>query len=220
MEDVLDLYAEPYDPRRPQVCFDESPYQLVSETRHPLPARPGQPACYDYEYKREGTVNLFLLVQPLAGWRQVTVTARRTAQDFAQQMRDLVDLYFPTAEVLRVVLDQLNTHSSAALYETFPPAEARRLTRKLEFHHTPKHGSWLNMAESELAVLNKQCLDRRIADVRTLRREIAVWQAERNRRKAKIKWSFRTTDARVRLNRLYPTTPHASEPCEQPAVAA
>jgi DDE superfamily endonuclease len=220
MEDVLDLYAEPYDPRRPQVRFDESPYQLVSETRHPLPVRPGQPAYYDYEYKREGTVNLFLLVQPLAGWRQVTVTARRTAQDFAQQMRDLVDLYFPTAEVIRIVLDQLNTHSPAALYETFPPAEARRLTWKLESHHTPKHGSWPNMAESELAVLNKQCLDRRIADVRTLRRAIAVWQAERNRRKAEIKWSFRTTAARLKLNWLYPPTPQASEPCEQPAVAA
>jgi hypothetical protein len=219
MEDVLDLYAEPYDPRRPQVCFDESPYQLVSETRRPLPARPGQPARYDYEYKREGTVNLFLLVQPLAGWRQVTVTARRTAQDFAQQMRDLVDLYFPTAEIIRIVLDQLNTHSPAALYETFAPADARRLTRKLEFHHTSKHGSWLNMAESELAVLNRQCLDRRIADVRTLRREIAMWQADRNRRKAKIKWSFRTTDARVNLNRLYPPTPQATELCDQSAAA-
>jgi hypothetical protein len=219
MEDVLDLYAEPYDPRRPQVCFDESPYQLVSETRRPLPARPGQPARYDYEYKREGTVNLFLLVQPLAGWRQVTVTARRTAQDFAQQMRDLVDLYFPTAEIIRIILDQLNTHSPAALYETFAPADARRLTRKLEFHHTSKHGSWLNMAESELAVLNRQCLDRRIADVRTLRREIAMWQADRNRRKAKIKWSFRTTDARVNLNRLYPPTPQATELCDQSAAA-
>jgi hypothetical protein len=220
MEDVLDLYAAPYDPRRPQVCFDESPYQLVSETRSPLPSRPGHPACYDYEYKREGSVNLFLLVQPLAGWRQVTVTARRTAQDFAHQMQVLVDRVFPKAETIRIVLDQLNTHSPAALYETFPPAEARRLTRKLEFHHTPKHGSWLNMAECELAVLSKQCLDRRIPTMTALQHEIATWQEFRNRGKAKINWSFGTTDARRKLQRLYPPPSSATTLEVQPAVAA
>jgi hypothetical protein len=153
MEDVLDLYAEPYDPQRPQVCFDESPVQLVSETRRPLPRRPGQPECYDYEYKRQGTANLFLFVQPLRGWRQVNVTARRTKQDFAQQMHLLVDIYFPEADRIRLVVDNLNTHTPAALYEAFAPAEARRITRKLDFHYTPKHGSWLNMAECEFAVL-------------------------------------------------------------------
>ncbi len=207
MEDVLDLYAEPYDARRPQVCFDESPYQLISETRRPLAARPGQPVRYDYEYKREGTVNLFLFVQPLAGWRQVTVTARRTNHDFAQQMQALVAVYFPKAEVIRLVLDNLNTHTPAALYETFTPAEARRLTRKLEIHYTPKHGSWLNMAESEFAVLHTQCLNRRIADVMTLRQEVATWQEKRNRHQAKIHWAFSTTDARVKLQRLYPAAP-------------
>jgi DDE superfamily endonuclease len=157
MEDVLDLYAEPYDPQRPQVCFDESPVQLISETRRPLPVCPGQPKCYDYEYKRQGTANLFLFVQPLRGWRQVNVTARRTKQDFAQQMHLLVDIYFPEADRIRLVVDNLNTHTPAALYEAFAPAEARRITRKLEFHYTPKHGSWLNMAECEFAVLSTQC---------------------------------------------------------------
>ena len=161
MEDVSDLYAEPYDARRPQVCFDESPVQLVSETRCSLPPRPGQAACYDYEYKREGTANLFLCVQPLLGWRQVNVTAQRTKQDFAHQMKLLVEVYFPQAELIRLVVDNLNTHSPAALYEAFTPAEARRIARKLEFHYTPKHGSWLNMAECEFAVLATQCLDRR-----------------------------------------------------------
>jgi hypothetical protein len=220
MEDVLDLYALPYDSRRPQVCFDESPYQLVSETRPPLPPRPGHPVCYDYEYKRAGSVNLFLLVQPLTGWRHVTVTPRRTAQDFAHQMQALVDHVFPQAELIRIVLDQLNTHSPTALYETFPPAEARRLTRKLEFHHTPKHGSWLNMAECELAVLNKQCLDRRIPTLAALQHEIATWQADRNRRKAKINWTFATTDARRKLQRLYPPLPPATALEAQPPVAA
>jgi hypothetical protein len=168
MEEVLDLYAEPEDPRYPQVCFDESPVQLTSETRHPLPARPGHPACYDSEYKREGTANLFLFVQPLRGWRHVNVTHQRTKQDFAQQMRLPVDDYFPTAERIRLVLDNLNTHTPAALYGVLPPREARRITRKLELHYTPKHGSWLNMAECELAVLAGQCLDRRISTIDTL----------------------------------------------------
>ena len=204
MEDVLDLYAEPDDPRYPQVCFDESPVQLTSATRCPLPVRPGQPECEDYEYKREGTANLFLFVQPLRGWRHVNVTARRTQQDFAQQMQLLVDVYFPTAERVRLVVDNLNTHTPAALYETFAPAEARRITRKLEFHYTPKHGSWLNRAECELAVLATQCLARRIPDIGTLRDEIAAWQFQRNRHQAKIHWQFGTDVARVKLKRLYP----------------
>ena len=197
MEDVLDLYAEPYDAQRPQVCFDESPVQLTSERRCPLPARPGQTACYDYEYKREGTANLFLFVQPLRGWRQANVTAQRTKQDFAWQMQLLVDVYFPTADRIRLVVDNLNTHTPAALYEAFAPAEARRITRKLEFHYTPKHGSWLNMAECEFAVLATQCLDRRIPDAETLRREISAWQTQRNQYHAKINWQFGTALARV-----------------------
>ena len=204
MEDVLDLYAEPDDPRYPQVCFDESPVQLTSETRHPLPARPGQPARHDSEYKREGTANLFLFVQPLRGWRQVNVTSQRTNRDFAQQMRLLVDQYFPTAERIRLVVDNLNTHTPAALYGVFPPDEARRITRKLEFHYTPKHGSWLNMAECELAVLAGQCLDRRISTIGALQEEIAAWQGLRNQRQAKIHWQFGTEVARVKLQRLYP----------------
>lgn len=214
MEDVLDLYAEPYDARRPQVCFDESPVQLVSEVRHPLPPRPGRPTCYDYEYRREGTANLFLFVQPLRGWRQVNVTARRTASDFAWQMQELVDVHFPHAEVIRLVIDNLNTHTPAAFYETFAPAEARRLTRKLEFHYTPKHGSWLNMAECEFAALTKQCLARRVPTMAILRREIAAWQARRNRAKTRINWRFATADARVKLQRLYP----AREEQEQPSA--
>jgi DDE superfamily endonuclease len=202
MEDVLDLYAEPYDPQCPQVCFDESPVQLVSETRRPLPVRPGQPECYDYEYKREGTANLFLLVQPLLGWRQVNVTARRTKQDFAQQMQLLVDVYFPDATLIRLGVDNLNTHTPAALYEAFAPTEARRITRKLEFHYTPKHGSWLNMAECEFAVLSTQCLDHRIPDVGTLKREINAWQTKRNQHGKRINWQFGTDLARVKLKRL------------------
>lgn len=205
MEDVLDLYAEPYDPRRPQVCFDESPVQLISETRQPLPARPGQPVRYDYEYRREGTANLFLFIQPLRGWRQVNVTPRRTKCDFAFQMRELVDVHLPEADLIRVVVDNLNTHTPAALYETFAPAEARRITRKLEFHYTPKHGSWLNMAECEFAVLAQQCLDRRLPNSETLCREIAAWQAPRNLNHTRINWCFSTTDARVKLKRLYPS---------------
>jgi hypothetical protein len=204
MEDVLDLYAEPYDPQRPVVCFDESPVQLVSETRSPLPIRPGRSACYDYEYKREGTANLFLFVQPLLGWRQVNVTARRAKPDFAWQMKLLVDVYLPNVNLIRLVVDNLNTHTPAALYETFAPAEARRMTRKLEFHYTPKHGSWLNMAECEFAVLTTQCLDRRIPDAITLSQEIDAWQTKRNQHKTKINWQFSTDVARVKLKRLYP----------------
>jgi len=204
MEDVLDLYAAPYDARRPQVCFDESPVQLVSETRQPLPVQPGHPACYDYEYNRQGTANLFLFVQPLRGWRQVNVTAQRTKQDFAQQMKLLVDVYFPDADLIRLVVDNLNTHTPAALYETFAPAEARRITRQLEFHYTPKHGSWLNLAECEFAVLATQWLDRRIPNVETLRQEITAWQEKRNHNHTKINWQFDNDQARIQLKRLYP----------------
>ena len=185
MEDVLDLYAEPEDSRYPHVCFDESPVQLTSETRQPVPAQPGQPARYDTEYKREGTANLFLFVQPLRGWRHVNVTPQRTKADFAEQMRRLVDAYFPTAERIRRVLDNLNTHTPAALYNVLPPAEARRIIRKLEFHYTPTHGSWLNRAECALAVLGGQCLDRRIPSLEVLRKEIAAWQGPRNARQTK-----------------------------------
>jgi len=173
--------------------------QLVSEVRQPLPPRPGQPARYDYEYRREGTANLFLFVQPLRGWRQVNVTTQRTAGDFAQPMQELVDVHFPQAEMIRLVVDNLNTHTPAAFYETFAPAEARRLTRKLEFHYTPKHGSWLNMAECEFAALTKQCLARRVPDVTTLRREIAAWQARRNRAKTLITWRFATVVNRPKV---------------------
>ena len=208
----MDLYAEPDDPRYPQVCVDESPVQLTSETRHPLPARPGQPARYDSEYKREGTANLFLFVQPLRGWRHVNVTPQRTKQDFAQQMRRLVDQYCPTAERIRLVVDNLNTHTPAALYGVFPPNEARRITRKLEFHYTPKHGSWLNRAECEFAVLAGQCLDRRIPTLETLQEEIAAWQDQRNQHQAKIHWQFDTDAARVKLKRLYPPLESSKDP--------
>jgi transposase len=204
MEDVLELYAEPYDPQRPQVCFNESPVQLISETRQPLPARPGQPARYDYEYRRQGTANLFLFVQPLHGWRHVNVTARRTKGDFAVQMQELVDVHFPEVDVIRLVVDNLNTHTPAALYETFRPEEARRLTRKLEFHYTPKHGSWLNMAEIELSALVRQCLDRRLPDIPTLTQEVQAWQQQRNDEVVKVLWQFKTTDARTKLKHLYP----------------
>jgi hypothetical protein len=202
MEDVLDLY---FDPGRPQVCFDERPYQLVAEARLPLPAHPGQPERYDYEYQRKGTCNLFAFFQPLAGWRHVKVTDRRTKQDFAPCMKELVDVYFPEAQVIRVVLDNLNTHTPAALYETFEPEEARRILRKLEFHPTPKHGSWLKMVEIELSVLASQCLDRRIPEVGTLEREVAAWEKERNDQGATVHWRFAVADARLKLSRFYPS---------------
>jgi hypothetical protein len=206
MEDVLDLYAEPYDPQRPKVNFDETSKQLIGEARQPLPARPGQAARYDYEYKRNGTRNVFLFCEPQAGWRHVAVTEHRAMQDFAHQMKWLVDERYPEAEVIRVVLDNLNTHKPASLYETFPPAEAHRLRQKLEFHYTPKHGSWLNMAEIELSVFARQCLQRRIATAATLQRELAAVEAARNAARATIDWQFTTTDARVKLHRLYPST--------------
>jgi hypothetical protein len=204
MEDVLDLYAEPYDPRRPVVCFDEQPVQFIAETRVPAPVRPGQPAHHDYEYERKGTANIFMRVEPLAGRRHVAATAHRTKRDFALQMQQVVDVDYPDTDRIRVVLDNLNTHGPASLYEAFAPAEARRLLRHLEFHYTPKHASWLNMAEIELSVLTGQCLDRRIADQQTLEAETAAWEARRNRERATIHWRFTLQDARTKLVRLYP----------------
>lgn len=207
MEDVLDIYAEPYDPKRPKVNFDEANKQLIAETRQVQAATAGQVERYDYEYQRNGTANLFMFVEPQAGWRHIEVTAQRTKLDFAQQMKWLVDEKYPEAEVVRVILDNLNTHKPASLYEAFEPQEARRIIKKLEFHYTPKHGSWLNMAEIELSVLQRQCLDRRIADQATLKREIAAWELERNEEKATIDWRFSISDAREKLKRLYPSTP-------------
>lgn len=204
MEDVLDVYTQPYDPCYPTICMDESSKQLVGETRQPLPAAPGQPARYDYEYHRNGVCNLFLFCEPLAGWRHVEITERRTQHDWAWAMKTLVDDYYPAADRIRVVLDNLNTHVPASLYATFPPAEAHRLLRRLEFHHTPKHGSWLNMAELEFSVLSRQCLDRRIGTQATLVREVAAWEAARNADPTPVDWRFTTRDARIKLKRLYP----------------
>ena len=212
MEDVLDLYAQPYDQARPVICFDEQPHQLIADTRVPLPVAPGRPARVDYEYRRAGTANLFLVFEPLAGWRHVEVTAQRTNQDFAQQMKALVDGYYPAAERIAVVLGalanaqryNLSTHSPAALYQTFSPAEAFRLCKRLEFHYTPKHGSWLNMAELEFSVLDRQCLDRRLPDLDRLRREIAAWEATRNTKRTMAQWRFTIAKARTKLRRLYP----------------
>lgn len=203
MEDVLDLYQEPYDPLRPVVCFDEVPCQLIGETRTPVPPAAGRREQFDYEYRRCGTANLFMVVEPLRGWRQVNVTPRRTNGDFALQMRDIVDLHYPGADKVRVVLDNLSTHTGAALYETFKPAEARRILRKLEFHYTPKHGSWLNMAEIEISVLGRQCLRQRIDSPARLRRETFAWETARNCAGTKITWRFTVDDARQKLQRLY-----------------
>lgn len=205
MEDVLDLYATPYDPKRPKVNFDEKSKQLIQEKRLPLPAKTGQSERYDYEYQRNGTRNLFVCCEPQAGWRHLEVTHRRTHRDFAQQMKWLVEERYPEAEVIRVVLDNLNTHKIASLYEAFEPSEARRIARKLEFHPTPKHGSWLNMAEIELSILERQCLDRRIPDEATLKAEVAAYEARRNGEKATIDWRFTVDDARTKLKRLYPS---------------
>jgi hypothetical protein len=205
MEDVLELYHQAYDPLRPVVCFDEGTKQLIGETRTPLPVRPGDPLRYDYEYERHGTCNLFMFFAPLSAWRHVKVTDRRTLIDFAHCMKDLVDDFFPNAEVIRVVLDNLNTHKLAALYEAFEPAEARRILERLEFHFTPKHGSWLNMAEIELNVLSSQCLDRRIPDKMLLVTEVEAWEVQRNQQAATVNWQFTTADARIKLRKLYPS---------------
>ncbi len=205
MEDVLDVYERPYDPRRPQVCMDELHVQLVGETRTPLLTAPGRPARIDYEYVRGGTANIFLCVEPLAGRRQVQVTDQRTKRDWALAIRDLVDEAYPDADRIVLVLDNLNTHVASSLYETFPAPEARRLWKKLEVHYTPKHGSWLNMAEIDLGVLAGQCLRRRIPDRPTLDRETRAWEHDRNTRPSTIAWRFTTTDARIKLARLYPS---------------
>ena len=204
MEDVLDLYAETPDPKRPVVCFDESPVQLIGEARKPIPAAPGQPRRYDYEYRRNGTVNLFVFVDAHRPWRHVKVTDQRTAQDFAECMRDLVDLHYPQADLVRVVMDNLSTHTAGALYEAFPAPEAHRILRRLEFHYTPKHASWLNMVEIEIGVLRGQCLDRRIGERKQLVSEIATWERQRNKARARINWMFTVDRERTKLARAYP----------------
>jgi DDE superfamily endonuclease len=204
MEDVLEVYHRPHDPEYPVVCVDETSKQLISETRVPIKAKPGQPARHDYEYERNGTANLFMMFAPLEGWRHVEVTDRHTAVDFAHMLRDLSDTHFPGAKKIVLMEDNLNTHKPASLYEAFPAAEARRLVERFEWHYTPKHGSWLNMAESELSVLSGQCLDRRIPDKQTLTEEIAAWEDSRNKKHVKADWQFTTADARVKLKRLYP----------------
>jgi hypothetical protein len=205
MEDVLDLYAEPYDPQRPQVCLDECSYQLLSDVQEPEPMAPGHPARVDYEYEREGMCNLFMFFEPHCAWRHVKVTDRRTAQDFAQCLQDLVDVHYPEAVQIRLLTDNLNTPTPAALYATFPAEEARRIARKLEWHSTPKDGSWLDMAEVEVAIWGRQCLDRRIADRATLEREAAAWEARRNAAGATVDWQFTTDKAHEKLTRLYPS---------------
>jgi transposase len=204
MEDVLDLYAEPPDPKRPVVCFDESPTQLIGEVRQPLPPEPGRLARYDYEYRRNGTANLFVALDAHRPWRKVKVTERRTAADFAACMRELAEVDFPDAERIRVVLDNLSTHAPGSLYEAFPAPEARRVLRRLEFHFTPKHASWLNMAEIEIGVLRGQCLDRRIGERDRLEREIAAWEQARNAAGARVQWLFTTEKARAKMGRAYP----------------
>src|ERR1700758_1528686 len=211
MEDVLDLYAEAPDPERPLVCFDETPVQLIGEVRQPIPAQPGQHERYDYEYRRNGTVNLFVTFDPHRGWRNVKVTDHRAAVDYAHCMRELVDVHYPKAACIRVVQDNLSIHTAGALYQAFVPTEARRILRRLEFHHTPKHASWLNMVECEISVLQRQCLGRRIEDPKRLRNEIAAWQRRRNKTRARIKWMFTTDKARAKLGRAYPATAKESK---------
>jgi len=205
MEDVLDVYKRPYDPKRPNVCLDETSKQLIGETRTPVPAGPGQPARYDYEYKRNGVANLFMMFEPLAGKRHVKVTERRTKVDWAYCVREMVDQIYPDAEQIVLVMDNLNTHNKSSLYEAFEPAEAKRIADKLEIHYTPKHGSWLDMAEIELGILARQCLSRRIDNREQLKDEVAAWQLIRNTAEAKVNWRFTTEDARIKLKRLYPS---------------
>ena len=205
MEDVLEVYHRPYDEKRPVVCLDEASKQLVGETRTPLPPEPGRPERFDYEYVRNGTADLFMISQPLVGWRTVFVTERRTAVDFAEMVRWLAEDVHPEAEKVVLVMDNLNTHKVASLYEAFPPEQARRIAERLEIHHTPKHGSWLNVAEIELSVLSRQCLAQRIAAVDVLRREVGAWEEPRNERAAEVRWRFTTADARIKLRHLYPS---------------
>lgn len=204
MEDILEVYRRPLDPKRPLVCMDEMPYQLISETRIPLPPQPGQTECHDYEYKREGVANIFMVFAPLLGQPWTRVTKRRTRKDWAYLVRDIVDVLFPAAEKVVLVMDNLNTHVGGALYEAFPPAEARRILNKLEIHYTPKHGSWLNMAETELSVLSRQCLDRRMGTQQFLESEVLAWTQARNTSPTTVDWQFTTDDARIKLKRLYP----------------
>lgn len=205
MEDILEVYERPYDPCHPLICMDELSKQLVGEVAQPLPLRAGQPACYDYEYVRNGTSNLFMFFEPLMGRRFVTVTDHRTQIDWAYAVRDLVDVHYPDAHTITLVMDNLNTHSPGSLYEAFEPAEAKRIADRLDIHYTPKHGSWLNMAEIELGVLSGQCLDRRIPDPDTLKRCVARWQANRNQAHVTVDWRFTTANARIKLKHLYPS---------------
>ena len=207
MEDVLDLYHQEYNPERPVVCFDETSRQLLGDVRPPIKAVPGRVERYDNEYQRNGTRNLFMFCEPKGGWRHVEVTERRTAVDFAQQMKWLVDEAYPDAAVVRLVMDNLNTHKLGSLYEAFEPSEARRIAKRLEFHYTPNHGSWLNMAEIELSVFSRRCLNRRISDEPELRREVAALESQRNETKSVIDWRFSTQDARSKLQHIYPTKP-------------
>lgn len=204
MEDVLEVYTRSYDKRFPQVCLDEKSKQLVGEVREPLAAAAGRPARHDYEYERNGTANLFIVSEPLAGWRHIKVTERRTKLDWARCIQELVDIHYPHAEKIVLVMDNLNTHTPAALYEAFTPVEARRLASRLEVHYTPKHGSWLNMAEIELSVLARQCLDQRIPDREALAGEVGAWEDERNAAESSIEWRFTTDEARIKLKHLYP----------------
>jgi hypothetical protein len=205
MEDVLSVYTRPHDPDRPLVCLDETSKQLVAESRSPMAVRPGSPTRVDYEYTRNGVANLFMMFAPLEGWRHVKVTDRRTAIDYAHVLRDLADVHFARAKTITLVQDNLNTHAAASLYEAFPAAEARRLVERFEWHYTPKHGSWLDLAESELGVLASQCLDRRIPDKQTIIDQVAAWVRERNKNHAGAEWRFTTNDARIKLKSLYPS---------------
>ena len=204
MEDILALYQRPYDAQYPVICMDEQPRQLIEETHIPLPAQPGRPQRFDYEYKRNGTVSLFLFTEPLVGWRRVSVRERRTAMDWAEEIQQLLEVDYPHAKKVILVCDNLNTHDIASLYKRFSPDQARALVERLEIHYTPKHGSWLNIAESELAALTRQCLNRRIGDIETLRQEVTAWYQERNQTQKGVDWQFTTQDARTRLKRLYP----------------
>lgn len=205
MEDTLDVYKRPYDETHPLICMDESSKQHIKDTRQPIPAKPGTVARYDTEYERNGVSAIFMFFEPLQGKRYVEVTDQRTAVDWAYQIRDLVDVHYPQAERITLVMDNLNTHSGASLYKAFEPKEARRILDKLEIHYTPKHGSWLNMAEIELSILSRQCMDRRIPDQETLKKEISAWQEKRNAIARPMEWRFTTEDARVKLKKLYPT---------------
>jgi hypothetical protein len=205
MEDVLQVYQLPYDPAYPVVCLDEASKQLIGEVTIPMPAASGRPARIDYEYERKGTCNLFMMCEPLGGWRHVKVTERRTRLDWAECIKELVDVNYPEATKIRLVMDNLNTHSGASLYEAFPPGEARRLLDRLEVHQTPKHGSWLDMAETEISILSRQCLDRRIDDADEIRREVGAWEVERNEKGCKIHWTFTLAAARLKLKKIYPS---------------